>query len=154
MNHKDMFICKDCGEVFHLTEFGVLVSSYFDEEDSLCCPCCHSDDYEEAVYCNNCGKFVPESDAVDGYCKKCIESFTTAEKVVDFCQTDDTLSIEINWAVASILQSLGISPNEVLKSYLLEVANNSAFKVKAKEAAFDCITKELDTRGYMEVVTA
>ena len=78
-----MFICRECGAVSE-----ELHRKCFDDLDTMfqgytmVCPFCHSDEVEDAVECEKCGKYVAEDELTEGLCTEC--EIDIRNKVFDF----------------------------------------------------------------------
>lgn len=68
-----MYKCLDCGRIFEDSEFAEWIEPH--GEIMIGCPCCKSEDCEEAVECLICGEIHPCSELVEDVCEKCISDY-------------------------------------------------------------------------------
>lgn len=72
-----MFKCESCGHIFDEGEERI-TREYHTEieggfyENLASCPCCGSEDYEEARRCLNCGGAYLDDELFDGWCLECL----------------------------------------------------------------------------------
>ena len=92
-----MYICNKCKEVFDETHMrsevvfesdGYQKWGYVDE-----CPECGSEDFEEAVDCDLCGEWIPESKRIWGgvahvICPDCAKSYFTLDLLKEFALSE------------------------------------------------------------------
>lgn len=68
-----MYLCKECKNTFEeplvVKDSHELPGGFF--EEVLFCPLCGGDDFEPAVRCEKCSRFIPESQNVFGLCREC-----------------------------------------------------------------------------------
>ena len=84
-------ICLDCGNIFYDVE-AVRVKEYMDGHlmgYRLHCPCCGSEEFEEANYCNKCGgAFLNDKLFGFGICEECVMEYMTTENLVRYAEDD------------------------------------------------------------------
>lgn len=143
------YICKDCGAVWTESEFGAIISSPSD--GSLCCPECHSLDWEEAVKCPECGGWYAENDTYHDYCENCIKELSSPESTISYCEeVGEKQDIEVNYAVVNLLDSLGVDINKLLMSYALKKAKTLEYREHLEACAEIDVKVELDTADFMK----
>lgn len=88
------FICNDCGHIFYGAE-ATLVKESHDEIDGdfaeyfMICPCCGSDNFEEAAYCDKCGCSILYEKLKGGYyCPDCMGDWLASSYVIQFAQDE------------------------------------------------------------------
>lgn len=67
-----MFKCAECGSMFEETVsklFTDLETGY--QMNVNLCPCCQSEDIENAFPCAECGEYFTEDELTEGLCAKC-----------------------------------------------------------------------------------
>ena len=73
-----MFICSNCGCVFSEDEVLTIEERHpygdgYASEYFSCCPSCKDNSFDEAVQCEFCDEYHPESEMHDGVCDHCYE---------------------------------------------------------------------------------
>ena len=97
------YICPDCGHIFWDCEATVTKVPNFTGVGTewiatFSCPCCGSEELEEASHCRKCGGAFRESDLIaQYYCKECLEIAITPENVKEFMEDPLTLESFAEW---------------------------------------------------------
>ena len=92
------YICQNCGNIFYDVEALVTTEANptpvgIEWLTVTSCPCCTSEDIEEASHCLKCGGAFREAHLIaQYYCEECLEEAITPENVKAFM--DDPLTLE------------------------------------------------------------
>lgn len=85
-------ICFNCGNIFYECEAVPLIEVTTTavgtiRQERMTCPCCGSDEFEEAAHCKMCGGSFMEESLIGGYfCKDCLDKEITEENVREYFQ--------------------------------------------------------------------
>ena len=89
-------ICVSCGNIFDECEAAVDLEYHSEVpggayERFAKCPCCGSDEIEEATRCDKCmGEFLPDELCGSYYCKDCLQEALTFESFRSFAEDYDS----------------------------------------------------------------
>lgn len=140
----ETYICAKCKSVIEVEDLERVKGEFGDE---YVCPHCGSTEYYEAVECPICGEYVLEEEAYGGYCENCVNKAATPENLIEWCDIEEeTETVEINYAVASMIKELKIDINDLLKA----VVNESVYKDRLKRVCESMVQDEIDTEYFMK----
>ena len=125
-----MYICLHCGH-----EFDEIDRKHYDHGTGVWeeyCPCCGSEDFEEAAECVECGAVKSVDYLVNGWCDDCLNIAADDYKTVFEYGADRTAVVELNGVLAR-----EFSRTEIEAILLNHLMNNGDLKKATKDFAFD-----------------
>ena len=146
------YYCNNCKDVFDADDARRIDASFragdwIKEEYEYVCPHCGSCDYDEAVECSDCGKYVLKEESFGGYCEECVNKAATFENLLK-CDDDGDYKekIEINETLVAVCQEFKIDIEVVLKAAI----NESVSKEKLNAYCNHYATDIYDTEYFMK----
>ena len=137
-----MLVCTTCGAVREQEE--VIKTDYNHEfhydEIYYKCPCCGSDDFEEATKCKICGEYFYDEDNTE-VCEECLEISETVETALEY-GAERMESVAINGAFYAVYTEAEI--NAILTKHFEE-----HFTDHAREVVRYCEEDKLDFAEWL-----